>query len=187
MLALILPGFATASWQTLALLAAGVGATGLTLLLGTFLLGRRQPARPLKGPDPHPDPLTDNSAGKRQPAPPPTDPAPQPDPFIYGSARERRRAPRRGGRPVEVLISDERATAPPARGLVTDRSVDGLGLAVAQAVAPGTVLSLRPVQAPPGVAWVQVEVKSCRPEEETWELGCQFVTAPSYGVLLLFG
>ncbi len=117
----------------------------------------------------------------------PPQPQPEHDPFVDGSLSENRRAYRRGGNPVEVFISRPSARDHNLRGRVSDRSVGGLGLEVSLEFAPGTVLKVLPVNAPNITPWVDVEVRSCRPVKDGWEIGCQFVKAPSWEVLLLFG
>jgi hypothetical protein len=147
----------------------GIACAGLALVMGRNLLARRRP-----------DP------GPATPKPKP-DPTPVADPFVHGSATERRNALRRGGNPTPVLVTDQERTAEPFRAWVLDRSTGGLCLAVAEEVKPGTIFSVRAVNAPKTVPWVQVEVKSSREIDGNWELGCQFVKTPTWNVLLLFG
>jgi hypothetical protein len=109
------------------------------------------------------------------------------DPFTQGASRERRVALRRGGNPVAILISDAEAHAEPHPGWVVDRSTGGLCLSVPDAVAEGTVLSVRTTNAPTTVPWVQIEVKNCRLVGKEYELGCRFVRTPPWSVMLLFG
>jgi hypothetical protein len=149
--------------------AVGVGCALVAILLGRWLLGDRR-----------------REAVRRPPMPRAHGPA-APDPFIHGSAGERRASLRRGGNPVAVLISDAETKMAPFQGWVLDRSMGGLCLSVDQEVSQGTVLSVRAANAPANVAWVQVEVKNCRQEGDAWELGCQFLRTPTWGVLLLFG
>jgi hypothetical protein len=99
--------------------------------------------------------------------------------------QDRREAPRTR-RQVRVQITDAHAKDPPFTAWVTDCSLGGLCLSVKQQVPPETILSVRPASAPPGVPWVQVQVKSQRSIESNWELGCQFVRIPSYSVVLMF-
>jgi hypothetical protein len=88
---------------------------------------------------------------------------------------------------VAVLLSDEQAQAPPWRGHVLDRSLGGLCLLAERRAESGTVLTVRPANAPPMMPWIELEVMSCRDEENGWELGCRFVRTPPSGLLLLFG
>jgi hypothetical protein len=152
--------------------AVGVACAGVTLVLCRALFGRRVPSSP---PAPTPAQVTAKETKTRQ------------DPFVYGSALERRLALRRGGNPVEVLLSDAGATQEPVKGWVLDRSVGGLCLMVAGQIKPGTVLSVRAVNAPVTAHWVQIEVKCARDVEGTWELGCQFLKTPPWNIMLLFG
>lgn len=112
---------------------------------------------------------------------------PDGDLFAQGSNVERRASLRRSGNAVAIQISDAEATAKPHHGWVIDRSMGGLCLSVQEAVAAGTILSIRPSNAPVTVPWIQVEVRNCRSVGIDWELGCQFVRTPPWSVLLLFG
>jgi hypothetical protein len=142
---------------------AGVFGAGLVFVLGRLFAGRRKaPARP---------------AGAAAAA----------DPSLQGPSGERRTSSRRDGSTVEVFISDAEIKTTPAQGWVVDRSLGGVCLRARAAFAVGTVLSLRPCNAPSVAPWVQVEVKSCRQEKNTWDVGCKFVHTPPYSVLLLFG
>jgi hypothetical protein len=125
-------------------------------------------------------------------APPPRQDPPQPedpalDPFLFGSTGEKRSAARRRGGVVDILVSDEHAQAEPWPGTVVDRSVGGLCLLVKKHTHPGTVVTLRPVAAPPGVPWIEAKVRTCRETNEGWLLGCQFLRIPPTGLLLMFG
>ncbi len=117
----------------------------------------------------------------------PAEEPPALDPFIFGSAREKRQAVRRKGNPVSVLISDATGRVVPWEGVVWDRSLGGLGLMVHNPVAVGTILSVRPAQASTVFPWVQVEVRSCRQEGDSWNLGCQYVRVPHSSLLWHFG
>lgn len=114
-------------------------------------------------------------------------PVPVEDPFYRGSAGEKRASVRRKGNPVKILISDAEGQAKPHEGCVIDRSIGGLGMMVEEPVEVGTILSVRAVNAPASVPWVQIEVRNCRKGAEAWEIGCQFVRTPPWSVLLLFG
>lgn len=109
------------------------------------------------------------------------------DPFIFGSALEKRQAVRRKGNPVSLSISDATARAIPWQGIVVDRSLGGLGLIVHNQVPVGTILSVRPAQSTTIFPWVQIEVRSCRQEGDSWVLGCQFVKVPHSSLLWHFG
>jgi hypothetical protein len=158
------------SWETWLAVGVGLGIALLALVVGRILLAERSApvTRPLR------PPLVKEATARH-------------DPFVSGSAGERRATLRRGGNPVAVLITDAEAMERPRYGWVLDRSMGGLGLSVDEPFEKGTILSVRAANAPPNIAWVQVEVRSCRPEGASWDLGCQFLRTPSWGVLLLFG
>jgi hypothetical protein len=99
---------------------------------------------------------------------------------------EKRVALRREGGPVDVIVSA--ATLPGTlHGVVLDRSLGGLSLAVGQEIAPGTILTVRPSRAGSLVPSVELAVRHCRQEGPDWILGCQFTKTPPYSVLLHFG
>jgi hypothetical protein len=153
------------SWQTLAIPVAGLSAALLTLVAGRWALSRRRAAR----------------------AAPAAAAAPVHDPFEHGSVTEQRGSVRRKGNPIEVLISDAEAEQEPLRGWVIDRSTNGLCLLLHEEIAAGTVLSVKPRQAPPGMPWVRAEVRSCKRDRTGYQAGCQFLSTPPWGILLLFG
>ncbi len=145
----------------------GMVSAGLALLVGKAMLGRRRDglARPV---------VVKNEA-------------PEKDPFVEGSTTERRSALRRKGNPVEVLLADSEGKKELGRGWVVDRSVGGLAILVEQALAQGSLLSVRPVNCAVGMPWVQLEIRACRQEGTNWELGCRFVRTPPWSILLSFG
>lgn len=111
----------------------------------------------------------------------------QRDPFLFGSATEKRASVRRGGNPVEVVLANPVFSEELGKAWVVDRSMGGLCLMSNAALRPGTILNVRPHNAPKGTPWTRIEVRSCRQESDHWEVGCKFERMPSWGVLLLFG
>jgi hypothetical protein len=90
--------------------------------------------------------------------------------------KERRTTSRRHGNLVSVTITREpsRVASPEARamdGWVMNRSGGGLCLLVDDEVAPGMVLTVTPHLGPTAYEWIQVEVKSCRPEKKELAVG----------------
>jgi hypothetical protein len=156
------------AWQTWVIPAAGLFASLLALIVGHHFLSRSH--KPVK----------------EEPGDSPRGPTHH-DPFDDGSVSERRGAARRKGNPVEVFITDAEATREPVRACVVDRSVGGLCLLVSEEVEPGTVLSVKPRNAPPATPWIQVEVRACKKDRAGYEVGCQFVHTPPWPVMLLFG
>jgi hypothetical protein len=141
---------------------AGALAAGLAFVTGSLFFGRRKsPPQP---------------AGETGTVKPP-----------HQGTTDRRSSYRREGTDVEVLISDAEVKITPVQGRVVDRSLGGVCLRGPASFAVGAILSLRPCNAPSVAPWVQVEVKSCRQQENVWEVGCQFLRTPPYSVLLLFG
>jgi hypothetical protein len=108
-------------------------------------------------------------------------------PLAYGSATERREGFRRKGGRVKIRLASPGAKEEQCIGWVVDRSTGGLCVRVHVPLEQGAVVSVRPVHAPERVAWVQVEVRSCRAGAGGWEVGCRFMRRPSWDVLLHFG
>jgi len=100
---------------------------------------------------------------------------------------DKRGIARRRGKVIQVYIATPENKAEPILGLVIDRSMNGLGLAVDNELPVGAMLSLLPVEAEEMVPWVDVQVRNCRHTGSQWDVGCQFVTVPPYSTLLLFG
>jgi hypothetical protein len=103
------------------------------------------------------------------------------------SYADRRGAVRRDGPPVRVVLSSPTFRNGVADGFVTDRSTGGLRLAVPTAVAPGSTLGVRAVNAPDTIGFVSVIIRSCRKNGDHFEVGCEFEKTPPWNVLLLFG
>jgi hypothetical protein len=97
----------------------------------------------------------------------------------------RRKNLRRGGRPRRITLSD--GLAAPALGWVVNRSRGGLGIALDRMVIEGTVIEVRPTDAPEDVPWVQLIVRSCRRKGKRWYIGCQFKAELSWSLILMFG
>lgn len=103
------------------------------------------------------------------------------------SAADRRSALRRDGPAVEVVVQSPAFKGGSAAGYVLDRSTGGLRLALATGMAAGTALQVRAKHAPDTTPWVTVLVRSCRANDDHFELGCEFEKTPPWNVLLLFG
>lgn len=153
-----------ASWKMWAIPAASVvGAGFAAFVISKWVHGAR------------PEPITE--APKPEPAP---------DPFVTGSSSEKRTSHRREGNPVEIVLSEKEPKTELLRGWVIDRSLGGLCLRLGCKIKKGTILSIRPKNAPLGTLWIQIEIRSCREVEGDWETGCRFVRPPSWSQLLLF-
>jgi hypothetical protein len=103
------------------------------------------------------------------------------------SYADRRGAVRREGKPVRVYLASTTLRNGTGDGYVIDRSTGGLKLATQVAIAPGTMLQVRAVDAPDTVGFVSIIVRSCRKSNNHYELGCEFEKTPPWNVLLLFG
>lgn len=104
-----------------------------------------------------------------------------------GMRKERRGSLRRKGNPVGVVVVFADDPAKPEPGLVIDRSRGGLCLSLPRPVAVGTKLHVRTCHAPEDLAPIVVVVRHCAARGDRCHLGCQFVEAIPWGVLLLFG
>jgi hypothetical protein len=103
------------------------------------------------------------------------------------SYADRRGSVRREGQPVRVILAASTFRNGVADGYVIDRSTGGLKIAAQVAVAPGSTLQVRAVDAPDTIGFVTVIVRSCRKTDEHYEFGCEFEKTPPWNVLLLFG
>jgi hypothetical protein len=103
------------------------------------------------------------------------------------SYADRRGAVRREGQPVRVILAANTFRNGVCDGYVIDRSTGGLKIAAQDAIAPGSTLQVRAVDAPDTVGFVTLIVRSCRKTEDHYELGCEFEKTPPWNVLLLFG
>jgi len=99
---------------------------------------------------------------------------------------DRRSWPRRK-RALQVVLQDAGGAGDPFPAWVMDRSLGGLVLSVDQPLEEGTVLRVRRLNAPADVPWVEIQVKSVRVKESTWEIGCQFTRSLTFDVLMQFG
>ena len=91
------------------------------------------------------------------------------------------------GPAMEILVADENDKENPRIGWVTDRSTSGLCLLLSEPVYEGTVLHILPNNATSTTPWSQVQVKNCRQNGINWEVGCEWVQVPTWGVMLQFG
>jgi hypothetical protein len=106
---------------------------------------------------------------------------------LQKSQPDRRSCPRRkGGNRVEVFLTDDSKESP-IFGWVVDRSMGGLCLNVEKPLSEGTVLNVRPRKAPQTAPWLAIEIRSCRPDGNEFEVGCRFLKQPQWNDLLLFG
>jgi len=106
---------------------------------------------------------------------------------VGASAADRRNSLRRDGAAVEVVVMSPAFKGGSAPGYVVDRSTGGLRLALSTGMAAGTALQVKAKHAPDNTPFVTVLVRSCRPNDDHFELGCEFEKTPPWNVLLLFG
>jgi hypothetical protein len=151
-------------WQTWFIPVAGLVSAGLALVMGKVLLRRQGPS---------------SGANESKACV---------DPFVHGSAKERRTSLRRTGKYIKVLVSDASADTPPEQAYIVDRSLGGICFTFSRDLPENCQLKIRSVDASVGSPWVEVQVKrSERKGELDWEIGCQFMSAPTWASLLQFG
>lgn len=100
---------------------------------------------------------------------------------------ERRNKLRREGQPVLVHIASPAFPGETRGGWVLDRSTGGLRLRTDVPVAMGTMVQVLADNAPDTTPWVTAVVRSCKPVDEHFDIGCEFERTPPWNVLLLFG
>jgi hypothetical protein len=110
-----------------------------------------------------------------------------PEPFAFGTTLEQRGAHRRKGNPIGVQITDAEAKGEPFDAVIINRSAGGLCLEADRPIESGTIVSIRVINAPMTIPWIQVQIRSCRKEAGACLLGCQFVKPPPWSIMLLFG
>lgn len=103
------------------------------------------------------------------------------------SYADRRETVRREGAPVRVFLASPNFRNGMSDGFVIDRSTGGLKVAMSLAMAPGSTMQVRAVNAPDTIGFVTVIVRSCRKNTDFYEIGCEFEKTPPWNVLLLFG
>jgi hypothetical protein len=147
----------------------GIAVGVLAIATGNVVMRRRRRSRP-------PEPL------KSQQVPGP----PGYDPFVEGSPSDQRKAFRRQGNVKEVFykLGDDKVAR---QGVVLDRSVGGLRLGLDEEIVIGARLLLLPGGASEMIPWTEVEVRTCRQIDDSWETGCQFIKVPPWSILLMFG
>lgn len=91
-----------------------------------------------------------------------------------------------GGKPVSVMISDGTASSDPLSGWVIDRPSGGFKILVDDDLQIGSVIGVKPNVSSPNAQWVNVSVKSKRPERQSWIISCTFVERPPWAALALF-
>lgn len=103
----------------------------------------------------------------------------------------RRGRDRRKGNPVSVLFAVDDNRTSPLPGWVLDRTPEGLGLLLDDPIDIGCVVSVRPTNHPTHstnpARWLQAIVTSCRPERNSYRIGCRFLHHVSWDDLHLFG
>jgi hypothetical protein len=90
-----------------------------------------------------------------------------------------------GGKPVSVLISDGSVSEEPLNGWVLDRPAGGLKILVDDEIKVGRVIGIRPNREHPDAQWINVSVKSVKPERQSYLITCHFLERPPWKALAL--
>jgi hypothetical protein len=106
--------------------------------------------------------------------------------FSLSGGDERRAGRRRWGNPTEIRITSPDWTGS-LHGLVVNRSTGGLGILADKELAPGTLMTIRAVEAPAYVPVVWIEVRHCLKAGKGFLLGCQFTQNISWSARVWFG
>lgn len=101
-------------------------------------------------------------------------------------ASDRRASPRRK-KLLRILVTNAMSTEEPFPGWIVDRSIGGLCLSVDHEIEQGTILRVRRPNAPANVPWVDIRVQSIRRQDDTFDLGCEFLRTPTWEILIQFG
>lgn len=112
---------------------------------------------------------------------------PLPDPPGKRAQTNDRECSRRPTQALQIQILHGMHQMEPVAGHALDISAGGMGLMADRPYAPGTMMTVRPVNAPPEIPWVLVEIRHSRKTRDGWHLGCKFARSPSYAFEVLFG
>jgi hypothetical protein len=100
------------------------------------------------------------------------------------AAEQRATVRRRKLAPIDVLAAKKGHK--PFRGWVVDHSLGGFRLLLPRKFAIDHLICIRPPNASESIPWLQLQIKSCQPKDEQWEVGCALQSSPSYSVLLSY-
>lgn len=139
----------------------GLTCTGLIMMGGRLLFGRRSATAPASAPTKSPRVESQGSPKRRQ-------------------------TPRGRGRSGRVLVADPHGSEEPYAAYVVNLSMGGLCIAVPEPLAEGSMLSLKPAKNLMDDTWYPARVKFCRPGDSGYEIGCEFVGRTSGNIMLVF-
>jgi hypothetical protein len=86
-----------------------------------------------------------------------------------------------------VDLTDATAQQPPWQGWVVDRSIKGMRLTMSADVPAGTVLNVRVANVRPAMPWLEITVLHSKPVGQGYEIGCEFVSPPTWNIMMMFG
>jgi PilZ domain len=100
---------------------------------------------------------------------------------------DRRNSLRRTGTLVRVKVIDPKKPESKIAGIVVDRSMTGLRVALPSSLAIGSTVQIRADSAHPDSPWTPIIVRNCAHVDDCFEHGCQFETQLPLVQLLSFG
>jgi len=100
---------------------------------------------------------------------------------------DRRNSLRRMGMPVPVKVIDPKKPQTKIEGIVVDRSMTGLRVALPLALSIGSTVQIRADNAHPDSPWVYIIVRNCTQLDDCFDHGCQFESQLPLNLLLSFG
>lgn len=172
--------FAELDWGMLAGISVGVAVVGLVFWVGLRIQSTKKP-----GTDPS---ETTGTVAAQLPPPSLVSRIVSWTSMLYrGSYKGETRSLRRRVGSVDVLLTDPASAGDPVNGWVEERSVHVLTIGATAAFRVGSIVKVRPLNAPDSVPWVEAEVRECEPVDNEWRVVCKFVKIPAYSVLMLFG
>jgi hypothetical protein len=100
---------------------------------------------------------------------------------------DRRNSLRRTGTLVRVKVIDPKKPESKIAGIVVDRSMTGLRVALPSPLAIGSTVQIRADSAHPDSPWAPIIVRNCAQVDDCFEHGCQFETQLPLAQILSFG
>jgi CheY-like chemotaxis protein len=100
-------------------------------------------------------------------------------------AGEQRASPRRGEKQFKIFVVEAGTSVPAREGWLRDHSSGGVGVFLPEPARLGSVLCVHAASSPDEAAWVQVIVRHCRPQGDSWFIGGQFLGDAASTTLLI--
>jgi hypothetical protein len=88
---------------------------------------------------------------------------------------DKRQSYRKQGPPVPLHLSYSNTGHDPFKGWIVDCSQTGIGVTIDWPLPEGSLLFVRPINAPARLGWFQVKLRNCRKDRNRFHIGCQFM------------